>query len=91
LGKAKCLLDADDTDLLALWANETYLRDADSVIRSGIADAFLLSIDITVAKLTTDADRRREERICAGEPSPTRRPELPLRTRVRVGGVPTTR
>jgi hypothetical protein len=44
LGKAKGLLDADDTDLLALWANETYLRDADSVIRSGIADAFLLGI-----------------------------------------------
>jgi hypothetical protein len=42
LGKAKGLLDADDADLLALGANETYLRDADSVIRSGIADAFLL-------------------------------------------------
>ena len=44
LGKAKSILDADDSNLLALGANETYFRDADSVIRSGIADAFLLVV-----------------------------------------------
>jgi hypothetical protein len=91
LGKAKGLLDADDSNLLALWANETNLRDADSVIRSGIADAFLLGIDGLWPMLSTDADRRREERNCAGKSLPAQHPGLPQRTGVHVGGVPTTR
>jgi hypothetical protein len=91
LGKAKCLLDADDANLLALWANETNLRDADSVIRSGIADAFLLVLDVPGAKLPTDADRRREERNYAGYSLPAQHPVLPRRICMHVGGVPTTR
>jgi len=43
LGKADGVLDADDTDLLAIGANKTDLRNADSVIGTGIADASLLS------------------------------------------------
>ncbi|MCU1407084.1 MAG: hypothetical protein JWQ43_3387, partial [Glaciihabitans sp.] len=42
LGQTKCVFDSDNADLLAIGANKTDLRNADSVIGTGIADAFLL-------------------------------------------------
>jgi hypothetical protein len=51
LSQSKCIFDADNADLFAIGANKTDFRDADSVIGTGIADAFLLLV-IVVATTT---------------------------------------
>jgi len=44
LSQTKCVFNTDYTDLFALRANKTDLRNADSVVGTGIADAFLLLV-----------------------------------------------
>ncbi len=54
LSQAQSVLDADYAYLLALRANKTHLRNADSVIGTGIADAGLL----LVSRVRVSAARR---------------------------------
>jgi hypothetical protein len=61
LSQAKCVFDADNADLFALGANETDFRDADSVIGTGIADAFLLLLTVDATPLRGAKWRRKEE------------------------------
>ena len=63
LRKAQGVFDADDADLLAVGANKADLRDADTVIGTGIADALLLIISFSAANGATDVAPGRERGI----------------------------